>query len=376
MECFKDVNVEEIASNIKTMPQNGSAETIAIPDIDDKEYCISAHELFDTISIVPLETTEQSIIGVVTKIKILNDTIFVLDNMKAKSLTMFTMKGKFIRKIGNIGNGPGEYVEPTDFFVDKNITVYDQYQQKIITYTKGGTLISDRKLPFLCFQFMKMSDNLYVFRDVDTRNVHIPQLSGYNLWTTDSAFHIIYKGLFREKGQWEPLFSPNSLSFSNGKLYVNDMFTDTIFRITENGLLPDYVLNFNGHRPEFVLKHKGEIKKARKTADYYCLHDCLVSDNYVFCNLTIKHKCCAIYYSKKTKKTVCVNNLSFDDEVSVYPPFFASFVYNDTFVGEKYANDLIGNKNFSRLKKYIGGDFSNIAPEDNPILFFYKMKKW
>ena len=50
---------------------------------------------------------------------------------------MFAKDGSFIRKIGNIGNGSGDYIEPSDFTIDtdnKIVYVLDRYTYRINKY--------------------------------------------------------------------------------------------------------------------------------------------------------------------------------------------------------------------------------------------------
>lgn len=85
---------------------------------------------------IPLETTLDNLMGEIHRIEIFDNLIFALDNMQRK-LLVFDMNGKFVQQIGNNGNGPGGYVYPINFSINKNkkiISVADARQNKLLNY--------------------------------------------------------------------------------------------------------------------------------------------------------------------------------------------------------------------------------------------------
>ena len=93
--------------------------------------------LFSSVKIIPLQITDNSIIGTIDNLQVTDDKLFVLDKINANSLFVFDMKGKFLFKVGNKGLGPGEYSEISDFTIDivnKFIFLLDNYRQIINVY--------------------------------------------------------------------------------------------------------------------------------------------------------------------------------------------------------------------------------------------------
>ena len=64
------------------------------------------HELFDTVIAVRLETTEESLVGVVDKVIVVDSCMYVLDKFKTKSVKRFTLEGKYMNVFGLYGEGP------------------------------------------------------------------------------------------------------------------------------------------------------------------------------------------------------------------------------------------------------------------------------
>ena len=88
----------------------------------DVEFLTSM--VFKRIKIIPLETNESCLIGGIHKIQVFDQYILVAD-FTINSLFVFNKEGRFIRRIGGIGQGPGEFVSINDFTIDRiNKTVY------------------------------------------------------------------------------------------------------------------------------------------------------------------------------------------------------------------------------------------------------------
>jgi hypothetical protein len=84
---------------------------------------------------IPLETNEQCLIGVVRQVEIRDGKIYILD-LKQMALFVFDMEGKFLTRIGNRGEGPGEYITPMsfDFDLSANMIVVNDIEKKALLY--------------------------------------------------------------------------------------------------------------------------------------------------------------------------------------------------------------------------------------------------
>jgi hypothetical protein len=80
---------------------------------------IKIGEIFDEFEYIPLETSEESIFGVISKLIVYENKFFILDNVKMKKIFVFDNDGTFHHTIGSVGEGPGEYRNIEDFVIDK-----------------------------------------------------------------------------------------------------------------------------------------------------------------------------------------------------------------------------------------------------------------
>ncbi len=72
--------------------------------------------LLKDITFVKLETSDEILLGDINQIEIFDDSIYILCN---SGLYVFDLFGNYIKSIGNRGNGPGEFISPYSFWIDK-----------------------------------------------------------------------------------------------------------------------------------------------------------------------------------------------------------------------------------------------------------------
>jgi hypothetical protein len=106
-------------------------------DSVEPEDSIRASNFFKKVNTIILEDNDYAIIGQISSIQVFENYIFVLDRLSAKKLFIFDKTGKYIRQIGSLGQGPGEYLSIHDFCIDaenKEIYLLDDYGRKIHKY--------------------------------------------------------------------------------------------------------------------------------------------------------------------------------------------------------------------------------------------------
>jgi hypothetical protein len=115
-------------------------DNLYVVDLDNGEKMDTLHMsfLFKSVKCIRLELTDNSLIGMTSKMLVYKNRIYILDAMKAKCLFVFDMEGSFIRKIGNSGPGPGEYADIKDFTIDT-----DNDEVIILDHGKNGMYFYD-----------------------------------------------------------------------------------------------------------------------------------------------------------------------------------------------------------------------------------------
>ena len=65
-------------------------------------------EVAEKLEIVPLEMTDESVLSDITEMQVTDHNIWI-DHGREFYIYRFSRSGKFLNKIGSIGQGPGEY---------------------------------------------------------------------------------------------------------------------------------------------------------------------------------------------------------------------------------------------------------------------------
>ena len=100
---------------------------------------------FMDVEYIPLETTAESLLDKdILNVTFAGDYLFVCDFV---NLFQFTPEGKFIRKIGKAGEGPGEYAKSilaVTYDEDaKQIFISDFRKGKVLVYSFEGKYLYD-----------------------------------------------------------------------------------------------------------------------------------------------------------------------------------------------------------------------------------------
>jgi len=384
---FKYVNPNKIENKINNFPiPNGKGILIKIPNPSDEEY-LKESSIFDSIGYIKLSNSPNSIIGEINKIVFKDDFIYILDRYKTKALKKFTKTGDFICQIGNTGDGPNDYIEPTDFSITENeIIIYDQFKHRMIFYNFNGTYIRSKKVPFLFLKFHRFSSNKYMFYTVDQDNDHLQSIVNYSLFNSDSCYILRKRGFFRPKNMYKSLFVEDNFCIVENKVYVHPPFSDTIFSVSQaNEINIEYILDFGKRKLpiEFTLNQNNKKFNSACEDNFYMIFPgrYVVLNDFVYFEFTKKNVAYRALYSKSTGK-LNLGNCIFVDLAPIFPIQNIVTGYKNILVGYIQPYDIVNN--LKKIKKEqwsekLGKKYAHIADElkegDNPIILFYYLKR-
>lgn len=101
-------------------------------------------EMFQSVSVIPLETTDECAVVNIKQIHEKNDNIYILSESSSgqTELYRFDNKGHFLNRIGRKGNARNEYNKINTFFVHEDqVYIIDSNKRKIMRYSSAGTCI-------------------------------------------------------------------------------------------------------------------------------------------------------------------------------------------------------------------------------------------
>ena len=126
-------------------PVDSAIATLAVP-ANEVKGDIPFDSLFRLKEIIPLQTTDESLVQRIDKLSFYNGRIYLLDARK-KQVVVFDGQGRFERVVNHFGQGPGEYQSLVDMQL-KNDTLYllDRYGAKLLLYSLDGVFLSESKI--------------------------------------------------------------------------------------------------------------------------------------------------------------------------------------------------------------------------------------
>ena len=246
---------------------NEFADTIVItPNMIKESVPIS--ELFCKVKFVPLETTDDCLIGEIDKLLIHNDNFLILDRMTS-SLFIFSNMGKFIHKIQQVGRGPNEFVELHDFFINK--------ENNYLILNGGAKLLFFDLDTYKPIKEEKLSLNTRIVYLGDT---HIHFLNN-GIW--NGKYNIIAKRNGHTIYQHLPISEKNvGFNYSDGfpfsqpmqgnEVFFAEIFNNTIYRLNKDSMVVSYYIDFG--KDELPKRFFEEIPINERTerilnSDYY-----------------------------------------------------------------------------------------------------------
>jgi len=349
-------------------------------------------DLIEDYYFIPLETISmQNLIGKVDKIIFYRDRIFILDRKITKTIYIFSSSGKYINKICNIGNGPGEYKELQDFTINTNndqIVLYCNKYRKLQYYDLESNYLYEDFLGLNLKSIEFFNNKFFIFTHAVYNYLDEYGELNYDLIETDTSGNILnYKFPSDAKlGIGITVITHNSyFTVGDNELYVSWVLSDTIYQINEEKLaIPFCYFDFdNKSIPKEVRKNKEQIELYKDVVMdglYWSRYGELKYSNEKFIttistgisNKTINnfHN---VLFSKDLKTKKVFNKIEFDDDAMFN---FPKTSYGDYFVSVIYPEEILANKEKHNDNTEIGlkGINTKINKFDNPILMFTKFK--
>lgn len=361
---------------------NGAVPTITIPEAAHRGK-VNVFDLVDSISYVPLETSDQILLGDVMGVKQADGYYFVQDS---RGLYAFDAAGRFVAEIGHRGIAPEEYINLDCFYVDaskKLVGIVSNYQRKILRYTFQGIFHSSLTLSKKYANIVSVlpcgEDSLLVHFPLPNEaagtdceyallTVHGSELSGKELLDAPP----VHSGVARHPFSYYP-----TAPFQ-GKNYFIPAFSNRFYTLEGDAAKVAYAVDVPGLAPD------GRFLQRHKDLDFFQLRDVMrtegvsmgitaieAMDDYLFMSLNNGET--LIWDGEKCMTVTAVYNPSLDTWANLLLVGGVSCEH----VGIIQSDFLYANK--ERLME--GGDerlaaiARQIKEDDNPVLFRYHFKR-
>lgn len=381
--CIPFICCKEVRKDSQSLLCRSNNKMLEL-EIDLDKNSLPFDSLMDFVSFVKLETTENNLVGSVSQILFARNKIVVVDSYVSKTITVYDESGKFLNKIGTLGQGPGEYsyLGHVTLTLDKSmVVVVDMGSGYLKYFGLDGNFVKSKKTPFWFSSCEFITDEI-IAGNYDGGNTlygennsqYKPQLIITNL--QGNVFHSGFKSYYNKKFTMSTMMP---LRKFEDEVFYSTPFSDTIYHLTQKGIHPKYHLNMSRTKPLIInadmtnesyneytennLMFNGDIIEL-EDASIFHFFECY-SNWFRF----------AIYSKKLNKVFSCTGTLK--------NPFFYLFTapkarYKDNMlvVDASSANILMSKNTFYKLgeKRVIDDLFEDLTEDSNPVLFFYKVK--
>lgn len=200
------------------------------------------NSVFKDFSVVCLETTDSCLLENIVKVEYQED-IYLLSSYGG-TVYKFTKDGRYLWHLKQ-GNGPGELIFATDFFVDhstRSVYVLDNYRDLKI-YSFEGEYIKTEHLPALAFLFTKRDDTFLCF------DPNLSRKSDFNFYVYRHG-EKVDENLKKSDDSRNVGYMPGSVFAFAGddSVYIQHMLSDSIYSysLSDNSLTPLYFIYTNG----------------------------------------------------------------------------------------------------------------------------------
>ena len=352
--------------------------------VNQSDINLYAHEIFDKIKIIQLETNEDCNLGAYWTLKPFKD-YFIFNNLD-QSILVFDSNGQFIFKTEH-GNGPSEVVTLTDFSIDAlkmNILALDESNNQIKLFNLDGSFKGKYDLKWRTTSIASINDTLLCF--------HIP----FNLRKTynssvdyfllcDTNCNVLDSILVERDLESSPYVSKvNFVTYTNGVL-VHPLEYDTIFTVTENGFSPSYTLNYGNYKmPEKYYSTTREYQNHSK--NYLQLTDYLITSDLLFLSYRFRKVNMHAIYSFSSNSFVKTKLSSNQTETGIIFGSEKAHLYlwpiavNDSnqLIAVCSALDVVNylQNNSNEVSEYYSiliEELKTISENDNPVIFICEL---
>ncbi|MEC3880618.1 6-bladed beta-propeller [Parapedobacter sp. 10938] len=353
-------------------------------DMAAMEPVESYKELIKEIAFIPLETNEHSLLSHIDKV-VFHKGRFYIHDRRFAALKVFSEEGKYIRSIGNIGRGPGEFTTLMDFLLDTEedkLLLLSNNEKAVMEYDLEGNYLRTMQTNVFASSFVKIGDSYHYF--INQNNNDVSGLN--NLIVMDENSRVLDR-LFPFPEAFNVMLPDHSFLLGNvdGALF-HPTLSDTVFQLTANQeIYPKYVFDFGEKALPLPMRTSYEAYNTDEVYNYSRLGNRLAETEHVisFNFLDGRSVIPSAFCNRNSVDTVqgkkVLKPLRLGFPISNRPVL--GLLGEDTFItylGAEYADYVRDRVLFNELVRENFPEFYALVPElkpgDNPVLVTFKLE--
>jgi len=391
-----------------------TAEDIRIIDVAGSVgsgRVVNLSEIAGEIQYIPLETTDQSILGNPYNNVLFEEGVFYFIQLHGE-IKIFDKNGHFLKVFNRYGRGPQEYESSGNLQIDnKTDRICVNSYKKVVEYKLDGQFVRDIVSAgkgdleeFSYFSSLKLDDNLYVLPS----SARFATDSGYSAVAIDSTSKVILKIKYSDEerefvkkmSRIYAFAEPYIFKFKDRVRIVNGN-SEFILGVDKNlNVDTSYILNYGKYN---IRSASLGMRFNSNTPFVHRFTTIFESDNYLFMKFnlgSLAHKprvmlkggeagasgktysdpiSCSLFNKKKGEFTLVdqpeSDQMGFVDDMEGGPAIWPLYISEDGYmVSCITALDLISHAAKAKVSERLRKISENLKETDNPVLVLVKLK--
>lgn len=355
----------------------------------DSTVTIESKDLIADISVVRLESSWKNIVGRIDQLLFADDKIIVFDRYKAKAIFVFDKNGKFLNRIGMLGHGPREYVEPSYIALmpgKEQVAVFDLSPKKVKIYNLDGKFIRSEDIPIYIFSAEYLTDQIKVGATIGRRYFYTPEYERASLFLFNKNWEVTSTG-FQDPFQESLTFiSTNNLKKFGDRVYFTPAYEDRIYRVYPDSVQLLYQLDLGEQALPVPEKYQitdskvfGKLLERSTTfsGEFVDLKD------WTMLKVTVNTLVQTCFFDKTKDSVFNLSNHIYNPLENYFHT--ADYYYDDSCIVSSVNASTIATlipwmQQFakaipqSKQTEQIIEELSTVTENDNPVLFFFTLK--
>lgn len=197
--------------------------------------------VFKDVRYVKLETNPEILLGDDLYFQNKKDKLYILDRAHQKSLLTFNDEGKFVKRVGVFGNGPGEYPAANDFVLrNDTIDILSNTGPKsnIYSFSENGDFISKKELNYLALSFEFVQNQVYAVNTSFNKIMH-----DHRVYLLDRKGNEIKK-LLPNNTKIDMQIGEQGFSLYEDQVMYFEPFSNIVYKLQADTITPVFELDF------------------------------------------------------------------------------------------------------------------------------------
>ncbi len=270
---------------------DGIREVIEIPIM--KDTVVLCSDFCSRVGYIPLEATEQSLIGDLTKVVVASDGSIITFDTSNSLLLRFGPDGRFLNRIGSVGRMDNEYIRLTDIAYNPysdEIIAWDNPTHTLMYYDLEGNFLRKSEIEWWTGRISVLDAShlgMSVYENKDGNTIY-----KYVIATYDG------NEIISEIQDNEPIpdmrgafLFPYVYEY-NGRTFCKSEYSSLVSELTVEGLSPVYYISYSNKTIPlrwYELTYDSFDRKLRHNPDIVYTSTFFETPNYYLVN-TIKEK--------------------------------------------------------------------------------------